>query len=150
VLLAGVSLFRALTDEEREELARVASPVQIEVEQAAVVRGERAATLHVVVSGKLNMVRDVADAETHVGTVGPGDAFGELAVVTGQRSPITVRAAETSVLLEFGKSDLFPLIARRPELIEEMAVALATGEADEDALANAGRLRRRIRSFFLG
>jgi len=149
-LLAGVALLQPLTDEERQELARVASPVQIEAEHAAVARGERAATLHVVVSGTLDMVREVAETETQVGTVGPGDAFGEMAAVTGQRSPVTVRAAETSVLLVLGKSDLFPLVARRPELIEAMAATLATGEDEDDATANAGRLRRRIRSFFLG
>jgi CRP-like cAMP-binding protein len=150
-LLAKVPLFQALTDEEREELARVASPVQIEVQQSAVVRGDRAATLHVVVSGKLEVVREVGGKKATVGSLGPGDAFGEVAVVTGERSPATVQANETSVLLELGKSDLFPLIARRTELIEEMSDALATEDEDNgDALANRDRLKRRIRAFFLG
>jgi CRP-like cAMP-binding protein len=53
--------------------------------------------------------------------LGPGDAYGQLSILTGIPSPGTFNALTAGLLLELRAEDLTPIMAARPELMEALS-----------------------------
>jgi CRP-like cAMP-binding protein len=81
-----------------------------------------------------------------VARLGPGDHFGEIGLLTGSASTVTVRALSPAMIYELAKIDLAPILEARPEVSQELSRALAerqvkgrsteTGELDRTVPTN--------------
>jgi small-conductance mechanosensitive channel/CRP-like cAMP-binding protein len=134
-VLAGVDVFEALTDEERREIAgrlRVAPFLRGE---AIMVQGTRGDWLYVLQRGtaEVRVSSDDGRASTTLATLGPGDFFGEMALMLdGQRSA-TVVALTDCACYRLDKHDFMEIIARRPGIAEEIAATLAKRRTELEA-----------------
>jgi predicted acylesterase/phospholipase RssA/CRP-like cAMP-binding protein len=85
-------------------------------------QGDPAASLFLVLDGRLaSAVRADDDPTEHeLGTSGPGDVIGEVAVLTGTQRTATVRSTTPSVVAALAAEELWRLAADHPDLIDRL------------------------------
>jgi small-conductance mechanosensitive channel/CRP-like cAMP-binding protein len=92
-------------------------------------QGESGDTFFIIRSGRVRI--DVDDilgdslAAVTVNHLGPGDFFGEMALLTGAARGATVTAEEDTEILLVARQDLAPLLQANPELPERLGAVLA-------------------------
>ncbi len=72
----------------------------------------------------------------------PGEVFGEISLLTGQRAAPRVTAALDSVVYEIHREDLDPILQRRPEIAEGLAAVMAEHQARNEDIWPRRRCRR--------
>jgi CRP/FNR family transcriptional regulator, cyclic AMP receptor protein len=128
-LLRGVNLFSGLDDRELENLADEFNERRFQAGDAIALEGEGGLMFFIVESGEASV--DVQGSE--VGRLGPGDAFGEIALI--DRRPRTATVTAVTDLRTFGLPVFVfrPYIEARPQvawkLLEAMADRLAAAES---------------------
>ena len=80
------------------------------------------------VRGELAPIRD---------RLAPGEVFGEVSLLTGQRRTASVTAALDFVVYEIHREDLDPIVKRRPEVAEGLAAVMAERQARNDKYLRA-------------
>jgi len=128
-LLRNVPLFSDLDEKDLQSLAEEFSERRFSAGDKVALEGEGGLMFFVVESGE-------ATVEVHgeqVGQLGPGSAFGEIALI--DRRPRTATVTATTDLRTFGLPVFVfrPFVEARPEvawkLLEAMADRLATAES---------------------
>lgn len=95
--LADLPLFQGLKDSELEEVATWSTTRTLAPGRCAYRRGEEAQGLYVVLDGELEVVRPDGDTEERVlGQLGPGEVFGEAALLDDRPHRAEVRAVQES------------------------------------------------------
>ena len=101
-------------------------------------------------------------AERSLATLGPGDYFGEMSLLTGAPRSATIRAVEETGLVILRKEALRPLLVADPTVLERLSKTLARRQAERDDAINraavseyegpgadrASQLLGRMRRFF--
>ena len=110
--LRSVPLLEGLTDDELADAATHFNEVHVRSGDDIVHADEHAATFFIVLDGAVTVkVDDEAVAE-----LGPGDHFGEVALVTGERRNATCKALGTSRLAKMMAWDFNELLEKNPVL----------------------------------
>lgn len=104
-LLRGLPLFRGRTRRELGRIAALFDETAAEPDEVLVREGTAAREAFVVVAGRAEVTRSGRE----IGTLGPGDLFGESAFVGGTRSA-TVSALTPMRLLVVGPAGLAALL----------------------------------------
>ena len=139
-LLAGVELLRGLPGEELEALAAAATPVQVQAGDTIVRQGDHGDRLYVIVSGRAEVTRRVRVRDIAVADLGPGDAFGEIALLDpAALRTATVTAVEALEALAVTGEAVDAVLAAHPELRDRMEAAVRR-RLDGDVLLSAGSL----------
>ncbi len=127
--------------------------------QAAVVRtfspgevicqeGEPGDAFFVIVSGRVDMLKQLDDeSEKFLHDCGPGEFFGEMAIVQEGTRTATVRAAEPTTLLEIGQGAFLRVLGRSPSLAIRILVQM-TGrlrDADHQAIVELRQANEELR-----
>jgi len=113
--------FGQLSPERRSALAMKLSLCEVKAGQTVVRKGERGDLFYLVGAGELEVLDDRGD---RVGSLGPGDHFGEVALLTDVPRTATVRAVSDATLLTLPKESFVEGIAadlRLSERIEQLA-----------------------------
>jgi hypothetical protein len=118
----GTDLFRGLEEGDLYHLARLGRVRSVRGGEALVRQGEEADRLFIVVAGA--GARVLVDGE-EVGTVGPGETVGEIALLDPGPRSADVVAADDGTVVEVLRQDLEDLMARRPRLGQVVARNLA-------------------------
>ncbi len=103
-------------------------------------QGDSGEFLYVIGEGILDVESVRGDMAPIRDRLAPGEVFGEVSLLTGQRRTATVTAALDSVVYEIHREDLDPIVKRRPEIAEGLAAVMAEHQARNDTLC-----RRRSR-----
>jgi CRP-like cAMP-binding protein len=128
-VLADVALLRCLDDAERAQLAN-SLRVHAFADGAWVVRaGDTGDSMFVVVEGVLDVRLGVVGGDRRVNVLGPGSVLGERALFTGEPRSASVKALSPVVLYEIARTDLLPLLAQRPSMVDELSQAVAQYQA---------------------
>jgi thioredoxin reductase (NADPH) len=117
--IAGIALFAALDDAQREQLSRVAADVTLAAGEYAAHEGDPRA-LFAVLEGRIEPVRLVDGIERVLGNRDPGDVFGEVPIVLGTVFPVGFRAAEASRVMRIEPHDYHAFAAGTPAVVEEL------------------------------
>jgi CRP-like cAMP-binding protein len=117
-LLAKCDLLRHLPAEAIEQILPSLRELRINVGQVLFRAGDPADALYIVARGSVEVVAASPGDTRGVGAViaelGPGTAFGEMALISGGARTATIRSATGAELLAIGREDFDALIAADP------------------------------------
>ena len=125
-----------LAEEDLDELARAAA---IRVFSAGAVicqEGEPGDAVYVTVQGRVDILKQLDDeSERYLHSGGPGEIFGEMAILQEGVRTATVRAAESTTVLEIGKEPFLAVLGRSPSLSVRILVRMSARLRDTDQQA---------------
>jgi predicted acylesterase/phospholipase RssA/CRP-like cAMP-binding protein len=105
--------------------------------------GDAGDSMYVVLSGRLRVSVDGADAKGEVlRELSRGDSVGELALLTGEARSATIRAIRDTELAQLSRAAFERLIQSDPTLIRRIAVQLAARQRQgSDMIASSSNVR---------
>jgi CRP/FNR family transcriptional regulator len=124
-LLTRVPLFSTLAPEELEHVAQVAVRRRFSANQAVFREGDTSDTCYIVRTGHVRAVRAHADGRTiTLAQFGPGDIFGELAMLDEERRSATIETLEETEAIAILGADMRRLLREHPEIAVKLIAAL--------------------------
>ncbi|HEY3078922.1 MAG TPA: Crp/Fnr family transcriptional regulator [Chloroflexota bacterium] len=124
--LQRTGLFASLPVGELEELAACLRRRRYARGQVLFTEHDPGTTLFVVESGRVNMTLTSPEGkELVVNSLGPGESFGEMALLTGEPRSTDAVVAEPGYLLQLDREDFVRCLRARPELAMEVMANLA-------------------------
>jgi CRP/FNR family cyclic AMP-dependent transcriptional regulator len=125
-LLSGVELFDELSETELSVLAQGASRHHYPKGAVLISEGDHTDTLFVVLSGKLRVYASGEEGrEVTLNTLGPGDHFGELAVMDESPRSASVVTLAPSELAAISRAGFLACLAEHPALAVSLIRILA-------------------------
>lgn len=110
-------LFEVLNEEEREAVVREMVYVEFGEGDIVITEGEQGSSLYVVVSGEVKVfTRGPSGASIPLASLGEGEFFGEVSILTGKPRTATITATRPSELLRLDKEKLDAVIERHPRI----------------------------------
>ncbi len=126
-LLAGITFFELLDEDERCALADVLDHVTIAEGQSLYRQGEPGDDLYIVRKGTVELsVKDITGQKIVLHEAGTGELFGALGLVDNEPRPATATALEPTSLLLLDRDDLLLLFKQHPEAALAMLAALGS------------------------
>lgn len=133
--LRNVSIFSGLSEEERHFLAEHLHSAPFGPQEIMTRQGAVAHWLYVIMKGEASVRVSVAGgAESEVARLGPGDFFGEMGLLTGERRSATVVALTSVDCYRLDKSAFEVLVEKRPEVTAQIADLLAKRRVELGAI----------------
>jgi CRP-like cAMP-binding protein len=124
-LLSRVPLFSQLSPGDLDRISRVAVPRSFPAGVRVFHEGDRSDACYLVRSGDLRVTREHSDGRAiALATLGPGDLFGELAMLDGEARSASVETLSDVELLALPAADMRRLLAERPEISVKLIAAL--------------------------
>jgi CRP/FNR family transcriptional regulator, cyclic AMP receptor protein len=124
-LLRSVPLFAALEPAELQRFSLVAVPRSFPAATRVFHEGDHSDACYIVRSGSFRVTREHSDGRAiTLATLGPGDIFGELAMLDGEVRSASVEALEDGELLALPASEVRALLSRHPEITVKLVAAL--------------------------
>ena len=124
-LLRSVPLFSDLEQDELERFSLVAVPRSFPAATRVFHEGDHSDACYIVRSGSFRVTREHSDGRAiTLATLGPGDIFGELAMLDGEVRSASVESLEDSELLALPAGEVRALLARHPEITVKLVAAL--------------------------
>jgi NTE family protein len=115
--LDRIPLFKLVRPEDLEAIQPEFVEQTFRKGEAVCRAGDESTVFYIVLSGELE-VWSAADPPVRLARLGPGDFFGELAVILGERRSATVIAAQRTQLLGLPKDAFTRLFLRDPRSLE--------------------------------
>ena len=124
-LLRHVPLFSELSAEELRGVADVAIPRSYPKGVRVFHEGDLSDACYIVRSGDLRVTREHPDGRAiALATLGPGDIFGELAMLDGEARSASVEALSECDLLALPAADMRRLLVAAPDITVKLVIAL--------------------------
>lgn len=138
--LEGIEFFEFLSGEDRRALAEVVDLISLSAEQTLFRAGDPGESLYLVRSGEVELsIQDNVGQKITLDTAGPGDFFGEIALLDEQSRTATAVALADTELIELDRGDLLLLFSKKPDAALHMLAAMGRMTRKADAL-----LRQRV------
>lgn len=120
-LIKKVPLFSRLSKKGLEEVAHIADELDLPTGKQMAEEGDRGREFFVLLEGEA----DVKKGDRTINTMGPGDFFGEIALVTKMPRTASVTATTDVRVLVITERDFGALLKHSPEVSRCVAEALA-------------------------
>jgi CRP-like cAMP-binding protein len=165
-ILSRMEKVEILTTLSRDELRKLAGQVRVETYAAGelpVKQGDPGDSFYMIKSGKVDVIVEKAGGESAVvATLGPGNFFGEMSLLTGAVRTASILVKEDAEFIVVDKDSFASTLANHPSLVESLSHILAARQAgldaqrerlDADALEHRkqvakGDMLSKIRDFF--
>jgi small-conductance mechanosensitive channel len=156
-LLDDILILEAVRGDDRVGLAAHLARREGDTGDALFTQGGSVASLFVIAKGVFEVSRDDAEGRRRIGTLGPGEFVGELALLTGSANAATVTALTPFVAYELSKNMMAPLLESNPDLLHSLEKAASRVQAllERTVAAQAcpgmlesNHMLDRIRTFF--
>src|SRR5213082_409865 len=123
-LLRRSDLFRFLPDEHFEKIRLLLQEERHDFGELIVKQGDPASAFYILISGRARVVKSGSSKgeEIVLGTLRPGDSFGEAALTEGGTRTATVRCSTSVEVLRLDRAEFLALTETAPEFIEYMQV----------------------------
>jgi CRP/FNR family cyclic AMP-dependent transcriptional regulator len=124
-LLRKVPLFSELSGADLERISRVAVPRSVPTGVRVFHEGDHSDACYIVRTGDLRVTREHPDGRAiALATLGPGDIFGELAMLDGEARSASVETLTDSELLALPAGDMRALLHGSAAITVKLVVAL--------------------------
>ncbi len=121
--LAGIPVFAGLSRRERNRVAQMMRPRTCPPESPIFREGDRDECLYVVLEGRVQVLRSASEIPPVC--LGPGDFFGETALIAGFPRSASAIPLDPVRLLSLSRADFARLCDRHPQLGAQIAVHLS-------------------------
>ncbi len=149
--LKNIPLFAGLSEETLGKLIQSSATLRYDESDTIVATGDLGTTLYVILEGNVAVRRE----NEVVANLGPGDFFGEMALLTGEARQADVQAMEPTRCLEVDR-EAFRLVLQKEKGVLDNIKAIFDQRSTRDkgrmmqsAHPNAGSLFNRFRKIFL-
>ena len=133
--LRAVDLFRGFTSEELQTLAERLQPAPYIKGDFLVRQGASGSRLYIIVEGRADVcVESSVSERAKVAELGPGDFFGEMALMTGEVRAASVIARTNVLTYRLEKESFRDLLASRTDIAEQISTLLASRRAELEAV----------------
>lgn len=124
--LQTIPMFGTLSEEDLYRISDVCAEVRYEADEVVFAEGGAGDRLFILMSGSVDVWKDYgADRADRITVLGPGQLFGELALIDDFARSASVVAREPSRMLAIGRDD-FERIARPSPILRAIMQALST------------------------
>jgi CRP/FNR family transcriptional regulator, cyclic AMP receptor protein len=124
-LLKSVTLFADLEEGELERFSHVAVPRSFPAGTRVFHEGDNSDACYIVKEGSFRVTREHSDGRAiTLATLGPGEIFGELAMLDGDKRSASAEALSDGELLALPAGDVRSLLARHPEIALKLVAGL--------------------------
>ena len=125
-MLESISLFRGLSQDEANRLATGMRHCHLRSNALVCAQGEPGDHLYVIHSGRVKRYLAAEDGrQALLDHLGPGEHFGEIALITQGAHPASVVTLEETYLLSMTRKVLEQLLASHPVIAGNLALVLA-------------------------
>ncbi|MFH0990909.1 MAG: cyclic nucleotide-binding domain-containing protein [bacterium] len=115
--LSKIELVRSLPPEEMEDVLSCIQPVKVRSGEAIFRQGDKADALYCIDEGHVDILTDQSrENEAPFARLGPGQSFGEIALLSGEPRSATAIAVEETSLLKIEKELFDELMDHSPRL----------------------------------
>ena len=114
--LKRVSMFEDLDQKSLEAIANAAVEQRYEPGQDIVRQGDTGVGAFIIRSGKVDVIQDRGGKETKLSTLGPGEVFGEMALLDEFPRSATAKAVEPTVALGIQRWHFKGILESHPQL----------------------------------
>lgn len=124
-LLSRVPVFSTLSGEDLVHVAQVAMTRQFEAGAVVFREGDEGSTCYIVRTGRARAIREHPDGRSiTLAHFDPGDIFGEMAMLDGERRSATVEATEDTEAIAILSADMHRLLREHPDISVKLIAAL--------------------------
>jgi CRP/FNR family transcriptional regulator len=124
-LLSRVPVFSTLSREDLVHVAQVAMPRQFDAGAVVFREGDEGQTCYIVRTGRARAIREHPDGRSiTLAHFDPGDIFGEMAMLDGERRSATVEATEDTEAIAILSADMHRLLREHPDISVKLIAAL--------------------------
>lgn len=152
-LLRGIPMFRALTEHDAQELARVAEVRLYQRGETIFREGEPSESLFTIVRGRVKIYKITPTGKDVILEIfGEGDPFGAVAAYQERSFPASAAALEDTVCLVMPRREFFALLESNPSLVRGLLAGLTRRIAEltnRVAELSGGRVEPRIARLFV-
>ncbi len=120
-MLSKCPLFADLSERDLAAVSKLADEVTVNAGKVLTEEGASGHEFFVILDGKI----DISKAGKRVNTMGPGDFFGELALLGKAPRTATAMAATPATLLVVGHREFTSLLANQPKIRDKVMRAVA-------------------------
>jgi len=124
--LDSIPLFQGLTVEQRASVARACEELEVEAGTVLVREGDFGHAVFAIRSGTAEVVHE----GVVINTLGPGDYFGEIAVMSGGRRSASVVATSPLTLVTIFNREIWRLEREAPEVAAVLRDAISARIGD--------------------
>ena len=125
-LLSRQDLFRKLSDPELSDLMQAVQLRRVAAKDVLCRKGDSGNQLYLIVDGVLKAQTTSSSGDDIVFSImGPGEMFGELALLRGGKRTAAVVAIRDSELIVIDRRELFPFLRRHPDAALKLLEVLA-------------------------
>ena len=139
-ILRGERLFGCLPE---EQLSRVVQEARLKLfgrGEPVIEEGAAGDSMFVMLRGAANVFVSKNGSKIQVASLGAGDCFGEMSLLTGEPRSATVRADGDCYVMEISKPVMADVLRDAPNCLEKLSELLAQRKLEtEGALKEAGR-----------
>src|SRR5437899_1747303 len=104
------ALFQGLTTVELQDVAALARRIESEPGERIFAEGDVPDAMYLVAGGSVRIVREIEPVENVLGTIGAGEAFGEMGLLLDLPRNATAVADEPTVLLRIDRASFLELL----------------------------------------
>jgi hypothetical protein len=121
-----------LTEQEKISTTSQLDPFSFDAGEVIVRQGDTADRFYIVSDGRVEVVHEKLDGgeETVVATLGPGQFFGEMGLLTGKPRTATVRAVEDTKVMSLDQTEFTMLVTRSQGGAADLDAALHSRMAE--------------------
>lgn len=118
--LLRVDFLRLLPEEALDKLAGLSRTLPFMPGEAVIRQGDPGSALYIVQRGEVAVClsRDETHSVAELARLGPGEFFGEMSLMTGEKRAATVRAFTDCEIVEVSKEAFHSVIASEPKYVE--------------------------------
>ena len=126
--LAKIPLFKECTKKELQAVSRLVTPINVKSGKVLTKEGDAGREFMIIASGTASVRRK----GRKIATLGPGDFFGELALLAGVPRTATVIAESDMVVEALNRAEFATLLDESPSIARKVLAAVAKRTYDNE------------------
>lgn len=133
-ILRDEPIFGCLSETQIDNLVTQARLNHFGKGERLIEEGAEGESMFILLRGSASVLVSKNGASIQVGTLGAGDCFGEMSLLTGEKRSATVRADADCHVMEIGKPVMAEVIRESPECLEQLSDLLAKRKLENEGV----------------